>query len=72
VFASLVGAYYYIRVVKVMYFDEPVNANMPASETFTDARLALTLNGALVLVLGIFPGILMTWCAEAIVKTLAT
>jgi NADH-quinone oxidoreductase subunit N len=72
VFASLVGAYYYIRVVKVMYFDEPVNANMPASETFTDARLALTLNGALVLILGIFPGILMTWCAEAIVKTLAT
>jgi NADH-quinone oxidoreductase subunit N len=37
-----------------------------------DVRLVLTLNGALVLILGILPGGLMTLCAQAITRTLAT
>jgi NADH-quinone oxidoreductase subunit N len=72
VLASLVGAYYYIRVVKVMYFDEPVQAAAASPASFKEARVALTLNGAAILLLGLFPGALMGWCAVAIVKTLAT
>ncbi len=69
VMMSLVGAFYYIRLVKVMYFDEPVTA-MPVSAP-QDVRVVLSLNGALVLLLGIFPGALMSICLNAIVKSLA-
>jgi NADH-quinone oxidoreductase subunit N len=37
-----------------------------------DVRVVLSLNGALVLILGIVPGGLMTLCAQAIVKTLGS
>ncbi|MCK6403345.1 MAG: NADH-quinone oxidoreductase subunit NuoN [Sphaerotilus natans subsp. sulfidivorans] len=66
---SLIGAFYYIRVVKVMYFDEPKD-----SATIVIAggpRTVLSLNGAAVLLLGIIPGGLMTLCSQAIVKSLA-
>ncbi|MBA4264836.1 MAG: NADH:ubiquinone oxidoreductase subunit N, partial [Comamonadaceae bacterium] len=64
VLMSLVGAFYYLRLVKVMYFDEPTQT--AAIEAGADARSVLSLNGALVLVLGIVPGGLMTLCAQAI------
>ena len=67
---SLIGAFYYIRVVKVMYFDAPSDTTPVVAGA--DARWMLTLNGALVLVLGIVPGGLMTLCAQAVVKTLGT
>lgn len=67
---SLIGAFYYLRVVKVMYFDEPTSTS-PISAPL-DMRAVLSLNGALVLVLGIVPGALMTLCAKAIVQMLAT
>jgi len=70
VMASLVGAFYYLRIVKVMYFDAPVTATT-VSAPF-DVRAVLTLNGALILILGIVPGGLMTLCAKAIVATLAS
>jgi NADH-quinone oxidoreductase subunit N len=67
---SLIGAYYYLRIVKVMYFDEPVdNTKIVAS---TDMRVALTVNGAAILLLGLMPGPLMGACAAALVKTLAS
>ena len=67
---SLIGAFYYLRVVKVMYFDEPVdNSKIVASK---DVTVALSINGAALLVLGLVPGPLMTACAAAIVKTLAS
>ena len=66
---SLIGAFYYLRVVKVMYFDAPVTATTVSAPR--DVRTVLTLNGALILVLGILPGGLMTLCAQAIVATLA-
>jgi len=69
VIASLIGAFYYLRVVKVMYFDAPITATTVAAPT--DVRVVLAINGALVLVLGLVPGGLMTLCADAIVKTLA-
>jgi NADH-quinone oxidoreductase subunit N len=70
VMMSLVAAFYYLRVVKVMYFDKPITATTVAAPM--DVRVVLTINGALVLVLGIVPGGLMTLCADAIVKTLGT
>lgn len=68
VIMSLIGAFYYIRIVKVMYFDEPV-VDMPVSAPF-DVRVVLTVNGALVLLLGIFPGALMALCSTAVMQTL--
>lgn len=67
---SLIGAFYYLRVVKVMYFDAPVTASTVSAPG--DVRTVLTLNGAMILILGILPGGLMTLCANAIVATLAT
>jgi NADH-quinone oxidoreductase subunit N len=69
VIMSLIGAFYYLRVVKVMYFDEPVTATTVAAAA--DVRVVLSLNGLLVLVLGIVPGALMTLCAKAIAQMLA-
>ena len=66
VMMSLVGAFYYLRVVKVMYFDAP-NIGMPtAIDAPADARVVLSINGALILLLGIMPGGLMTLCTQAI------
>ncbi len=68
VLMSLVGAFYYLRVVKVMYFDAPVTATTVSAPA--DVRVVLSLNGLLVLVLGIVPGGLMAVCTEAIVRLL--
>ena len=67
---SLVGAYYYLRIIKLMYFDDatdrsPIIAN-------GDMRIALSLNGIAVVALGLLPGPLMAACAAAIVRTLAS
>jgi NADH-quinone oxidoreductase subunit N len=67
---SLVGAFYYLRVIKVMYFDEPADAR--PIESTGDVRAIMSLNGAAVLFFGILPGGLMTLCVQAIVKALAT
>jgi NADH-quinone oxidoreductase subunit N len=69
VLMSLVGAFYYLRIVKVMYFDEPVDTT-PISASF-DAHAVLSFNGIAVLLLGIMPNALMIVAAEVIVKTLA-
>ena len=70
VMMSLIGAFYYLRVVKVMYFDEPITATTVSAGA--DVRTVLSINGALVLLLGLFPGGLMALCADAIVKTLGS
>jgi NADH-quinone oxidoreductase subunit N len=70
VMMSLIGAFYYLRVVKVMYFDAPITATTVSAGT--DVRVVLSLNGALILILGILPGGLMALCAKAIVSTLGT
>jgi NADH-quinone oxidoreductase subunit N len=69
VIMSLIGAFYYLRVVKVMYFDEPVTATTVSADA--DVRVVLSINGLLVLVLGIFPGALMALCANAVARMLA-
>ena len=66
VFMSLIGAFYYLRVVKVMYFDAPHSHNAQPISAPADARIVLAINGALLLALGIAPGSLMTLCAQSI------
>jgi len=70
VIMSLIGSFYYLRVVKVMYFDAPITATTVSAPA--EVRVVLTLNGALILILGILPGGLMTLCAQAIVRTLGS
>ncbi len=65
---SLVGAFYYLRVIKLMYFDAPED-EAPIEASF-DMRVALNVNGLAVLVLGIVPGPLMALCAQVIAVTL--
>jgi NADH-quinone oxidoreductase subunit N len=67
---SLVGAFYYLRVVKVMYFDAP--SAQPALERSKGISALLALNGAAVLVLGLLPNGLMAVCRDAIVRALGT
>ncbi|SEQ47102.1 NADH-quinone oxidoreductase subunit NuoN [Giesbergeria anulus] len=67
---SLIGAFYYLRVVKVMYFDAPLTATHVSAPL--EVRVVLTINGALVLILGILPSGLMSLCADAIMRSLAT
>jgi NADH-quinone oxidoreductase subunit N len=70
VMMSLVGAFYYLRVVKVMYFDEPITASKIVART--DVRVVLCINGALVLLLGLFPAGLMALSAQSILQMLGT
>ncbi len=70
VVASLVGAFYYLRVIKVMFFDEPADT-APLSAP-ADVRFVMTLNGLAVLVFGVAPGGLLYMCAFAIKTALAT
>jgi NADH-quinone oxidoreductase subunit N len=69
VIMSLIGAFYYLRLVKVMYFDAPTQTAGIAAGL--DARSVLSLNGALVLGLGLLPGGLMALCAQAITALMA-
>ncbi len=69
VLASLIGAFYYLRVIKVMCFEEPTDT--AKIEPTADARSLLAVNGMLVLLLGILPGPLMTLCLSAVQKALA-
>ena len=61
---SVIGAYYYLRVVKLMYFDEP--SDRTALQASGALRFVLSVNGLAVLVLGLFPGMLLAICAQAI------
>ncbi|WP_457328823.1 NADH-quinone oxidoreductase subunit NuoN [Rhizobacter sp. P5_C2] len=70
VLLSLVGAFYYLRLVKVMYFEDPVDTQPIVAAS--DVRLVLSLNGAAVLFFGILPGGLMALCSQAILKALST
>ncbi|MCW8957398.1 MAG: NADH-quinone oxidoreductase subunit NuoN [Gammaproteobacteria bacterium] len=60
VFFSIIGVYYYLRMIKIMYFDEAVDTT-PLSKS-RDMQLALSANGLLILLLGIYPSSLMSIC----------
>jgi NADH-quinone oxidoreductase subunit N len=61
---SVVGAYYYLRVVKLMYFDEPGDAAAIGGSTLM--RTVLSANALLVLGIGIYPGALLLLCQRAL------
>ncbi len=67
VLASLVGAFYYLRVVKVMYFEEPVDTTPLAARG--DTRALLSANGLALLVFGILPQPLMGACVVALAQS---
>ena len=64
VLASVIGAYYYLRVIWYMYFDKAEDRSV--FQSGADARVVLSLNGVAVLVLGIVPGSLMALCIQVI------
>ncbi|TDN70913.1 NADH-quinone oxidoreductase subunit NuoN [Paraburkholderia sp. BL10I2N1] len=68
VVTSLFGAFYYLRIVKLMYFDAPQDTSPIAGDV--SKRALLALNGVAVLVLGVVPGPLMTVCLQAMQHTL--
>jgi NADH-quinone oxidoreductase subunit N len=61
---SIIGAFYYIRVVKLIYFDQPID-HTPLS-IGVDTQVMLSLNGLAMLILGLFPAGLLSLCANAI------
>ncbi len=65
---SLVGAFYYLRVVKLMYFDDPVDQSPIIASA--GQRAVISVNGLAVLVLGIVPGWLLALCQHAIQASL--
>jgi len=60
VFFSVIGAFYYIRVIKLMYFDRPESEQPLVINT--DLQIAMSVNGLAVLLLGLFPGGLLALC----------
>jgi len=60
---SVVGAFYYLRVIKYMFFDEPAETQ-PVLAAF-DVKVGLTINGAAILLFGVFPGLIMAACVAA-------
>jgi NADH-quinone oxidoreductase subunit N len=63
---SIIGAYYYVRVVKLMYFDKA--DNMTAIKASQQMRFVLSVNGLALLVIGLVPGFLMSLCLNALVQ----
>ncbi|MDR0702809.1 MAG: NADH-quinone oxidoreductase subunit NuoN [Azoarcus sp.] len=67
---SLIGAFYYLRIVKLMYFDEPSdNAPLVASP---ELQLMLSVNGVAIAALGLMPGTLLSLCRTALLSSSVT
>jgi NADH-quinone oxidoreductase subunit N len=67
VLMSVIGAFYYLRIVKVMYFDAPTDTSPIVAPV--EMRAVLAVNALAILVLGLMPGALMTACLNAIQKS---
>ena len=65
---SLIGCFYYLRVVKLMYFDQPTTT--ARIEAPMDMKLLMSANGLAVALLGIFPQALMSLCAFTLLRSL--
>jgi NADH-quinone oxidoreductase subunit N len=66
VFFSIIGAYYYLRIVKLMYFDKPEDQSELTAGL--DTKIVLSVNGLAMLVFGLFPSSILTVCAIAIAQ----
>ena len=65
---SVIGAFYYLRVVKVMYFDDPVDES--PIHAAPEVRVMLSANGLAIAALGLAPQALMSLCAFALLRSL--
>ncbi len=65
---SVIGAFYYLRVVKLMYFDEPVDESPIHAPA--EVRVMLSANGLAIAALGLAPQMLMSVCAYALLGSL--
>jgi NADH-quinone oxidoreductase subunit N len=63
--AAFVGLYYYLYVIKAMYFDQPAEGSVLATKRDVPLRVVLSLNGLSLLVLGLYWGPLLGWCQRA-------
>jgi NADH-quinone oxidoreductase subunit N len=61
---SVIGLFYYLRVIKVMYFDKPEQQLTTIKEAL-DVKILLSANSLSLLLLGLFPSLLMVWCVAA-------
>jgi NADH-quinone oxidoreductase subunit N len=64
VLMSLIGAFYYLRIVKFMYFDEPVDSTPLVVSG--ELQVMLSVNGVAIALLGLMPGTLLKWCDGAV------
>jgi len=64
---SIIGAFYYLRVVKMMFFDDPQEGAEEPVQPSGALAAALSINGLAVLLLGIFPGLLLSLTHYAII-----
>ncbi len=69
---SLIGAFYYLRVVKVMYFDQPQEGAVKTWNLGFDGKLLLSVNALLLLLWGIMPETVANWCVQALTFALAS
>jgi NADH-quinone oxidoreductase subunit N len=69
VLMAVIGAFYYLRVIKHMYFDEPQDNH--SIEAPFDMRVALSVNALALLVIGLMPQGLMSICAYAVIRSLS-
>jgi NADH-quinone oxidoreductase subunit N len=68
---SLIGAFYYLRVIKVVYFDEPAEPVTAVPAMGLVPNGLLLVNGLLVLILGLMPGALIALCLQVMHITLS-
>ena len=61
---SIIGAFYYLRIIKIMYFDKAVESQ--PVECATDLRWIFSINATLILIIGIFPNGLIALCKQAV------
>jgi NADH-quinone oxidoreductase subunit N len=62
---AIIGLYYYLYVIKVMYFDKPVEHSVLEAKPDVTLRVVLSLNALSLLALGLYWGPLLTWCRSA-------
>ncbi|MFV2032392.1 MAG: NADH-quinone oxidoreductase subunit NuoN [Gammaproteobacteria bacterium] len=62
---SVIGLFYYLRIIKVMYFDKPQQEQLPTVKQSLDVKVLLSINGLSLVGLGIFPSALMSYCILA-------
>jgi NADH-quinone oxidoreductase subunit N len=62
---SVIGLFYYLRVIKVMYFDQPLQEQTTTIKESLDVKVLLSANGLSLIALGVFPSSLMAYCILA-------